>query len=293
MKLSKILSNVKVLNDYIDTEIVDIIYDSRKVVPNCAFVCLCGSASDGHDYAQSAAEKGAAVIIAQKEIDVNVPVVMVENTRQALALMSLEFFERPFEKMKTAAITGTKGKTSVSYMMQSILEAQGYKVGVIGTVGVVIDGEVTKTNNTTPESYEVQKFMKKMVDCGCDVCVMEVSSIGLKDYRVHGINYDIGIFTNFSEDHIGGNEHKDMQEYLESKAILFKNCKFGVINIDDENYEGMIKDCVCEIETYGFSENAKWKARNDGLISKPGYLGVHFDLVSKENYGVDVSVPGK
>ena len=293
MKLSKILSNVKVLNSYTDMDIVDIIYDSRKVTEGCAFVCLCGSASDGHDYAKSAQEKGASVIIAQKEIDVNIPVVMVENTRQALALMSIEFFERPFEKMKTAAITGTKGKTSVSYMMQSILEAQGYKVGVIGTVGVVIDGEVTKTNNTTPESYEVQKYMRKMVDSGCDVCVMEVSSIGLKDYRVHGINYDIGIFTNFSQDHIGGNEHKDMQEYLESKAILFKNCKIGVVNIDDENCENMIKDCVCSIETYGFSENAKWRAENNGLISKPGYLGVHFDLISDESYGVDVSVPGK
>ena len=159
MKLSKLLSNIKVLNSYTDMDIVDIIYDSRKVVPGSAFVCLCGSSSDGHDYAKSAQEKGASVIIAQKEVDVSIPVVMVENTRQALALMSLEFFERPFEKMKTAAITGTKGKTSVSYMMHSILEAQGYKVGVIGTVGVVIAGEVTKTNNTTPESYEVQKYM--------------------------------------------------------------------------------------------------------------------------------------
>ena len=126
MKLSKILSKVKVLNSYTDMDIVDIIYDSRKVTEGCAFVCLCGSASDGHDYAKSAQEKGASVIIAHKEIDVNIPVVIVENTRQALALMSIEFFERPFEKMKTAAITGTKGKTSVSYMMQSILEAQGY-----------------------------------------------------------------------------------------------------------------------------------------------------------------------
>ena len=293
MKLSEILSKLPVHSKYPDLEITDLVYDSRKVSPKCAFVCLRGSASDGHLYAREAGEKGAAVIIAEHEVDSVCPVVIVPDTRAALALMSAAFFEDPAEHLTLIGITGTKGKTTVSYMIESILKAQGRKVGVIGTVGVVIGEKHYKTNNTTPESYEVQRYLRKMADAGCDACVMEVSSIGLRDHRVDGMTFDIGVFTNFSEDHIGGSEHKDMQEYLQCKAMLFQRCLRAVVNLDDPNVFNILRNSVCEVTTYGFSEKSDLRAQGECLLRKPGFLGVAFDLSGMMNCKVEVSIPGK
>ena len=293
MKLSQILSKVPVKNEYTDLEIGDLIYDSRKVTKGCAFVCLKGAASDGHLYAREAGEKGAAVIIAEHEIDAVCPVVIVEDTRAALAQMSAAFFEYPAESLEMIGITGTKGKTTVSYMIESILKAAGRRVGVIGTVGVVIGEAHYKTNNTTPESYEVQRYLRQMVDAGCSACVMEVSSIGLRDHRVDGITFDIGIFTNLSEDHIGGSEHKDMDEYLRCKAMLFERCRYGVINTDDPSAARITENAVCVLSSFGFGAQADFRAQNDRLLSKPGFLGVAFTLLGKLKAEVEVSIPGK
>ncbi len=293
MKLTRILSRVAVKNEIPDLEISDLVYDSRKVVPGCAFVCLKGATSDGHLYARQAGEKGAAVVIAEHETEAACPVVIIEDTRAALAQMSAAFFEDPAEKLEMIGITGTKGKTTVSYMIESILKASGKNVGVIGTVGVVIGEEHYKTDNTTPESYEVQRYLRKMADAGCDACVMEVSSIGLRDHRVDGITFDIGVFTNFSEDHIGGSEHKDMQEYLACKAMLFKRSRRAVINLDDPNAEKITEGALCEKTTYGFSEKADLRASGEQLLSRPGFLGVAFTLSGKLEANVEVSIPGK
>ena len=276
-----------------ETEITGVVYDSRKVIPGCAFVCLRGAKADGHRFAQQAAEQGAAVIVAEEPVDCSAPVVVIPDTRYGLAVLSAAWFGHPAREMKVIGITGTKGKTTSSYMIHAILEAAGHKTGLIGTIGAVIDGKVTPTANTTPESYEVQRIFRDMVTAGCEYCVIEASSIGLKAHRVSGFTFDTGLFTNFSPDHIGGDEHADMDEYRRCKAMLFRQCRTGIINIDDPSWQGIIESHTCEIKTYGFSKEAQLRAENDHLISRPGYLGVHFDVKGEMEFPVDVDIPGK
>ncbi|WP_099205075.1 UDP-N-acetylmuramoyl-L-alanyl-D-glutamate--2,6-diaminopimelate ligase [Scatolibacter rhodanostii] len=299
MKLSKLLKPLTLQEDKavianFEMEITDIIFDSRSTIKDCAFVCMRGSAADGHKYAKSAEEKGAAVIIAEEPVEVDIPVFLVKDTRKALALMSATFFGNPADKDITViGITGTKGKTTTATMIRSILEASGAKTGIMGTIGVGIGDKVIKTENTTPSSYEIQKYLRQMADSDCRYCVMEVSSIGLKDLRVYGFEFAIGLFTNFSEDHIGGVEHKDMQEYLESKSMLFKMCRLGIINIDDESWQNMIKGHTCAIKTYGFHEEAQMRAESYQLLSRPGFLGISFAVSGELNFIAEVAIPGK
>ncbi len=277
-----------------DIEITDIIYDSRKVIQGCAFVCLCGSSIDSHEMAQQAVDAGAAAIIAQREVDVHgAPVIMVENTRYALSILSAAYFRHPANEIRVVGITGTKGKTTTSYMIRSILESAGIKTGLIGTIGTIIGDQVIQTNNTTPESYDVQRYLRMMADAGYQAAVIEASSIGLKDHRVSGFTFDIGLFTNFSPDHIGGSEHKTLEEYMQCKNMLFRQCKTGIINIDDENWQGITANHTCVMETYGFHTEAELRAANESLISRPGYLGVHFNVEGLLNFTVDVDIPGK
>ena len=295
MKLKELLSAIEYRAETVpETDICDIVYDSRLAKPGCAFVCLRGAVSDGHKYAAMAAEKGAAVIIAEEPVEVPVPVILTENTRLALAYLSAKFFGNPADHdIRVIGITGTKGKTTTAFMLRSILEAAGHKTGVIGTIGVAYGDTLIKTNNTTPENYEVQKYLRRMADAGCEFCVMEVSSIGLKDHRVAGFEFELGLFTNFSEDHIGGVEHKDMAEYMACKSMLFKMCRTGIINIDDESWQGIVKDHTCDIVTYGYDENADLVAHGDQLVTTPGFLGVRFSMTGRENYTADVAIPGR
>lgn len=295
MKLKSLLDGLEYTGSgNIDVDITDIIYDSRKAAKGCVFVCLCGSSVDSHEFAQQAVDSGAAAVVAQKEVNVkNAAVITVRNTRYAMAVMSAALFGHPANDMRVIGITGTKGKTTTSYMIRSILESANIKTGLIGTIGTVIGDKIIQTNNTTPESYDIQRYLRMMADDGCKAAVIEASSIGLKDYRVAGFTFDIGLFTNFSPDHIGGNEHKSLEEYMNCKSMLFKQCDTGVINIDDENYKGIIKGHTCKINTYGFTKDAELRAYNEKLISRPGYLGVHFDMEGQLNFGVDVDIPGK
>ncbi len=297
MKLNELLKTVEytLIKGNADTEVSDIVYDSRKITPNSMFVCLKGYNSDGHSYASQAVEKGASAILISDDLDIDtkdLAVVKVKDTREALAYISAEFFKNPAEKLTTIAVTGTKGKTTTAAMIKKILECAGIKSGTIGTLGIIIGDKTIPTNNTTPESYEVQKAMKQMADEGCKAMIIEASSIGLKWHRVDAIAFDYGIFTNFSHDHIGGAEHKDMDEYLECKAMLFKKCKLGLINRDDEKWQDILKGATCDYLTYGFSKEADYIASNDSLLSTPGFLGARFDLSGKRNMSVDVAIPG-
>ncbi len=296
MKLSQVLSSIEysVIKGNTDVEITDLVYDSRKVTDGAAFVCLKGYNVDGHKFAQDAASKGAAAIIVSDDVDIehDAAVIKVADTREALAYMSADFFENPAEKLTTIAITGTKGKTTTVAMIKSILERAGIKCGTIGTLGIIIGDKQTKTDNTTPESYEVHKAMRDMVDAGCKAMIIEASSIGLKWHRVDAIDFDYGIFTNFSHDHIGGAEHKDMDEYLECKAMLFKKCKTGILNRDDEKWQAMTEGATCEIETFGFDKSSDFVASDDKLLSKAGFLGVEFRLSGKREMNVEVAIPG-
>jgi len=277
-----------------NAEVTGIVYDSRKVKPGSVFVCLVGSKTDSHAFAAQAVQSGAAAVVTQHEIEtVSCTEIRVKDTREALALLSAAWFGHPAEKLKVIGVTGTKGKTTSTYMIHSILEAAGIPTGIIGTIGTVIGTQLIKTNNTTPESYDIQKFMRMMVDAGCRACVLEASSIGLRDHRVDGFTFDIGLFTNFSEDHIGGSEHKNMQEYLACKALLFKKCRLGVVNVDDGHWQGVTEGHICSLISYGFSMDAQLRAENDRLISRPGYLGVEFDLCGSMQGHVCVDISGK
>ena len=298
MKLSDLLVKIKyTAKNSVNPEISDIIYDSRKVADGTVFVCLKGYTSDGHKYAKSAVENGAAALVISDELDFDVPqniaVIKTDDTRLALALMSAEFFGNPANELKTVAITGTKGKTTTTAMVAEIFEQAGIKAGTIGTLGIVYGGKTYKTNNTTPESYEIQKAMRDMINAGCGAMVIEASSIGLKHNRLAGIEFDAGIFTNFSDDHIGGVEHKDLSEYLYCKSLLFRQCRLAAANIDDEKWKEITKDAKSSVVTFGFSELAMLRAKNEHLVSENGFLGVHFDTVGMKNLSLDVGIPGK
>lgn len=297
MKLADLVKKIdfSLVQGNLNVEISDIFYDSRKCIDNSVFVCLKGYEADGHKFINSAVDKGTVAIVVSDEVEVKqgVTVIRVDNTREALAFMSAEFFGNPALQLKTVAITGTKGKTTVSCMIRTVLQKAGIKTGLIGTLGVIIDDKVTKTINTTPESYEIQRFLRKMVNSGCKCAVMEASSQGLKWHRMDGFAFDYGVFTNLSVDHIGGNEHKDMQEYLKCKSLLFKKCKVGIVNIDDKNYREILKNHTCSVETYGFSRDADIVAFNEKLISKSGYIGIHFETKGKISLSLDVDIPGK
>lgn len=285
---------------YDEIEIADIAYDSRNVKKGSLFVCIRGAASDGHKYVESAIANGAAFIVAEEEISSTVPYLVlsekttVQDTRQALALMSAVFFGNPADNdIKVIGITGTKGKTTAAHMICSILESAGHKTGIIGTIGVEVGDEIIKLDNTTPISYEVQRYLRYMADNGCEYCVMEVSSIGLRDFRVFGFEFEIGMFTNFSDDHIGGVEHKDMQEYMESKSMLFRMCKVGVINIDDKSYKGIINNHTCAIRTYGFDESADIVGSDYHLLMDAGTLGITLKVSGDLDFIAEVGIPGK
>ena len=279
----------------IGREITELVYDSRKVVEGCLFVCIKGAVSDGHGFVEEAALKGAAAVLVQEDVKApaSVTVVKVEDTRYGLALASAAWFHHPAEKLKVIGITGTKGKTTTTYMVKSILEQAGYKVGLIGTIEAVVGDKTIPANNTTPESYIVQEYFHQMVEAGCQCVVMEVSSQGLMMHRTAGFLFDIGIFTNIEPDHIGPNEHASFEEYLACKGMLFRQCRIGIVNRDDKHWEQVLEGHTCEHETFGFSPDADLVADEARLVGKPGYLGVAYHAKGLVDMEVEVDVPGR
>lgn len=285
----------ELLQGSLEGEISELVYDTRKVTKDSMFVCIVGTAFDSHEKAAEVAAAGAKVLIVSKDVEVpeNVTVIKVADTRYALALISAAYFDYPADTLKVIGITGTKGKTTTTFMIKSILENAGYKVGLIGTIETIIGDKHIPANNTTPESYIVQEYFAEMLKAGCQVCVMEVSSQGLMMHRTAGIPFELGIFTNLAPDHIGPNEHASFEEYAQCKGMLFKQCKVGIANADDENFEMVMKDHTCTLETIGFSEKADLKAGNVNLVGRPGYLGVTYDLTGLLNFPVEIDIPGK
>ena len=260
----------------VEQEITDVIYDSRKVAEGCLFVCIPGAKADGHQYAAAAVEAGAAALLVEHEVELpdgcDVTVIRVEDTCYAMAFVSAAYFGHPAEQMKIIGITGTKGKTTTTYLVKSILEQAGRKVGLIGTIEIIIGDTHIHAENTTPQSYLIQKYFRMMADAGCDTVVMEVSSQGLMLHRTQGFVFDFGIFTNLEPDHIGENEHKDFDDYLHCKSLLFRQCRVGIVNRNDSHWEAVTKDCTCRLETYGIDTAAD--LRNvDFAPSKNGLSG--------------------
>lgn len=297
MKLSHLLEHLQyeTVQGSDDISVTELVNDSRKVCKGSVFVCISGAVSDGHSYIDDVAEKGAAAVIVERDVEApkDLAVIKVADTRYALALMSAAYFGYPAKKLKVIGITGTKGKTTTTYMVKSILEGVGHKVGLIGTIEAVIGDKVIPANNTTPESYVIQKYFAQMVEAGCDSVVMEVSSQGLMLHRTAGILFEIGIFTNLGEDHIGPNEHKDFDDYKRCKGLLFKQCRLGIANVDDKWYEDVFKGASCRVETFGLSKKADLRAEDIRHISRPGYLGVKYHVSGLMDFDVEIDIPGE
>ena len=332
----------------LSAEITGLCFDNRDEIPEgSAFVCISGTKYDTHDFAPEAVKKGAYLIIAEHAVDMTgcfdneaeggsenggnesaqdgedderpTPVViMVKDTRRALSLLAANWFERPADKLITIGITGTKGKSTTAAMIRAILEKSGLKTGIIGTLGVGIGERYMHTNNTTPGPYELQQYIRMMVDEGCNCLVMEVSSQALKQSRTAAITFDYGLFTNLEPDHIGENEHADFEEYMYCKSLLFKQCRLGIANLDDAHFKDITKDASCDIEAYSVrkdgasSDKLKDQSRNLNILfaenihftNNSGVLGIEYDVyaadaVSKEGQNnnddtchVALSIPG-
>lgn len=279
----------------LDTEVSAIVNDSRKAVPGCLFFCIKGAVKDGHEYAAEVVQKGAKVLVTEDPVQVpkDVTVIQTADSRYAMAVIAAAWYGHPAEEMKIIGITGTKGKTTTTYMVKSILESAGHKVGLIGTIEAIIGEEHIPANNTTPESLLIQEYFRKMADAGCDCVVMEVSSQGLMLYRTAGFTFEIGIFTNIGVDHIGPAEHKDFEDYAACKGRLFKQCRIGIVNADDPHLDQVLKGNTCTLETFGFSEKADLRAEDVRLVSRPGYLGVAYETKGLMELPVEIDIPGK
>ncbi len=296
MKIKELIERMdyELLTGTLETEISTLVYDSRKVENGSVFVCISGAVRDAHDFIPDVVAKGAAAIVVEKDVTPveGVTYIKVTSTRLALACMSAAYFGYPAESLKTIGVTGTKGKTTTTYMVKSILDSAGIQTGLIGTIEAIIGEEKIPAANTTPESYVVQEYFRRMVDAGMDAVVMEVSSQALMQHRVSGFTFDLGVFTNLEPDHIGENEHKDFADYMHCKSLLFQQCKKGLFNGDSEHLEGILLGHTCEVETFGYGEQNDLRATNVELMNEKGVLGVKYQVSGNMNFSVEVNVPG-
>ncbi len=278
-----------------DIEIRDVANDSRKAGEGSLFLCIQGAVTDGHEYVPQVVQAGAKALVVQRPVEApeDVTVVLVPDTRYAMALISAAYYGHPAEEMKIIGITGTKGKTTTTYMIKSILEGAGYKVGLMGTIEVIIGDKVIPAANTTPESCTIQKYLREMADAGCQIVVMEVSSQGLMLHRTAGIPFELGIFTNIEPDHIGPAEHSSFEDYLSCKSRLFRQCRVGILNWDDAHVRQILEGHTCQVESFGFSQEAGLRAENLRLVNRPGYLGIAYTVTGKMHMEVEIDIPGK
>lgn len=283
------------LQGNLEAEVQEVVYDSRKAAPGTVFICMKGTRTDSHDFIPQVVEAGVEVLVVERPVSVpeHVTVVRVRNGREALAVLSAARFGNPSRKLLMIGVTGTKGKTTTTHMIKAILEASGKKTGMIGTNGVYIGGEHYPTVNTTPESYELHRHFARMAEAGCECCVMEVSSQAFKMYRVAGILFDYAVFTNISPDHIGPDEHKDFEEYLNCKKQIFSQCRHGLVNMDDEHVDAIVKDIPCEWTGFGLHEGAGYQAEDIRYVSEPDFVGIEFDIRGNHQIPVRVNIPGK
>ena len=293
MKLLHLLNGLDfdVIQGNSSVNIARVQYDSRKVGQGDVFVCIEGFQTDGHQYAAQAAKQGANVLITQKElsgIPENLTVIRVENTRHALAVASANFFDNPTKMLNMIGVTGTNGKTTITYLIKSVLDSIGHKVGVVGTIENRIGDKVLHTERTTPESLELQELLCAMRKESVQDVVMEVSSHSLDLHRVDGIDYQIGIFTNLTQDHL--DYHKTIENYKIAKSLLFRRSNASVINIDDVAGEFMISKASGKVITYAIDKPADLQAKDIAITAD----GVTFNLLYQGNlYTIYLHTPGR
>lgn len=290
MKLNELLNGTGIDIGFIkeDTEITSITCDSRRVEPGCLFVCIVGTAVDGHIYAESAQTAGATAVVVQRDMGLHTQLV-AENTRMAWAQICANWFGHPASRLKMIGITGTNGKTTTTTLIKSMLEYAGHKVGLIGTIHNLIGDRVLPARHTTPDPYDLQSLLALMVVEGCDYCVMEVSSHALHQRRVAGCTYELGVFTNLTQDHL--DYHGTMEEYMLAKKELFSLSRAGIVNMDDAWADAISEGVSCPLTTYSSKNDAAdYVARNIRYRAD----GVDFELVGIGKIGrVHMNIPGQ
>ncbi len=305
-----------------DKTVQGLIYDSRQDCLGCVFFCIQGFRQDGHTFAAEAVKKGASVLVVEREIrrqealaepgsrdsqtesegtatvqelPKDITLLLVKDARKALAQMSAAWFSHPARELFTIGITGTKGKTTMAYMIYRILAEAGLTTGLIGTIETIVGDRAVPAQNTTPESYLIQKAFREMADSGCTCVVMEVSSQGLMLNRVEGFQFDYGIFTNLEPDHIGPGEHKDFAEYRNCKSLLFRRCRHGILNGDDPHTKEILAGHTCTVETFGIRKKADWMAEQILCKKENNSLQVAFTVSGEgvEKLPVTIGIPGE
>lgn len=299
MRLQELLKHLHPLIPFSgeNPKITSVENDNRKVQKGSLFICIKGYTVDGHDFAKEAVKTGAVAVIAERPLSLDVPVVIVQDTNRAMAVLADAFYEHPTKRLHLIGITGTNGKTTTSHLIETILADAGKKMGLIGTMYTKIDDKILKTKNTTPESLTLQKTFKQMVDSKVDSAVIEVSSHALDLGRVHGCDFNIAVFTNLTQDHL--DYHITMEEYKRSKGLLFSQLgnsfdiqypKFAVLNMDDPATEMFRKSTAAHIISYGIDNTADFQAKNIQMASS----GTTFDLIlSHHRYPVKMKLIGK
>ncbi len=247
-------------------------YDSRKVKKGDLFFCISGFKTDGHTFAKSAVEAGAAALMVTKKLDLDILQVLVADDRLAMAEIACRFYDNPAKKMTMIGVTGTNGKTTITYMLKSALENTGKKVGLVGTIHNMIGDTVIKTEHTTPEAPDLNALLDRMVKAGCDALVIEVSSHSLALKRVAGITFDVGIFTNLTQDHL--DFHTDFEDYAAAKAKLFAASRISVLNADDDAYKTMRTAAAGDVKFYGIENKADYSA--DDIVVTPEGLSFNY-----------------
>ena len=291
MKLKELLHGLDVLELHADEtlDITGVHYDSRQVMRGGLFVAISGFQTDGHKSIPKAAENGAACIVCEKKPEMQIPYVLVSDARAALAVLGANWFGHPADDMRVIGITGTNGKTTSTYLLKHVLEQTlGAKVGLIGTIQNMIGDEILHTERTTPESFELQKLFADMRDAGCTHVIMEVSSHALVLHRADQIRFSAAVFTNLTEDHL--DFHKTMDAYCDAKAMLFRRCETGAVNVDDAYAKRIMEQADCRLLTYSAQGNpASLMAEHIGLFSDR----VEFDAVYQdERAAVTLGIPG-
>lgn len=296
MRLMEVISDCEVLESRgnLDIEFNEICYDSRVVKPKDMFIAIVGFKTDGHEYIKSSIDNGASIVVVEKgkcdisTIDENVVVIVTSDTRKFMALAACNYYNHPSRDFKLVGVTGTKGKTTTTFMIKSILEKAGRKVGLIGTIMNMIGQDAVESSRTTPESVDLQCLFRKMADAGCDVVIMEVSSHALSLDRVYGCSFDMGVYTNLSEDHL--DFHKTFDNYLEAKAKLFAISKEAFINVDDMYARKLMNMITCPVTTYGIDNNPFVAARD--IIITNTYSDFKISM-NRTIQRIKVPIPGR
>ena len=299
----KDLSYETLHGDTSSKKVSEVIFDSRKAAPDTVFVCMKGANTDSHQFIPDVISKGCTAIVVEdeaqalpvdiSEINEDITIVRVENAREALAHISAARFGYPEKELTVIGITGTKGKTTTAHMIKQILEADGKSAGYIGTTGVEYSGNHIETKNTTPESYDLQKYFRDMVTAGCSYVVLEASSQAFKLNRVSAITFDYGIFTNIEPDHIGPNEHADFEEYKYYKSCIFKQSKVGIINMDADYAEELLQGSPCKMYTFSLKKTADFMADKLHPVSSSDFVGIEFHVLGRTELDIKLDLPGR